>query len=95
MHSSVTSPTLGHSRPLIPFHIKIIPLKGYDVILGMDWIEDHSPMNILWAEKWLQFPHHHQLITLQGILPTPSLGTPVSQHQLHQLYVLDYSSIQY
>jgi hypothetical protein len=26
--------------------MKIIPLRGYDVILGMDWLESHSPMMI-------------------------------------------------
>lgn len=72
----------GHS-----FHttLKIIPLKGYDVILGMDWLEEHSPMEIHWADKWLQFSHCNQLIRLQGILPTTSLGTLVSQHQLQAL----------
>jgi len=34
---------------------KIIPLGCYDVILGMDWLESISPMQIHWAEKWLQF----------------------------------------
>jgi hypothetical protein len=33
--------------------LKIIPLKGYDVILGMDWLGTHSPMEIHWADKWL------------------------------------------
>lgn len=31
---------------------KIIPLKGYDIILGMDWFSQHSPMQIHWADTW-------------------------------------------
>jgi hypothetical protein len=26
--------------------MKTVPLRGYDVILGMDWLESHSPMKI-------------------------------------------------
>lgn len=69
----------GHS-----FHttLKIIPLRGYDVILGMDWLEAHSPMEIHWAEKWLQFNHFQKPVRLQGILLVTTIGAPVSQHQL-------------
>lgn len=35
--------------------LKIIPLRGYDIILGMDWLETHSPMKIHWVDRWLQF----------------------------------------
>jgi hypothetical protein len=58
--------------------MKIIPLKGYDVILGMDWLETHSPMEVHWADKWLQFTHLQTLVKLQGILPITTLGAPVS-----------------
>jgi hypothetical protein len=30
-------------------HFKIIPLGGYDIILGMDWLERHSPMSVHWC----------------------------------------------
>lgn len=32
----------------ISFHsnLKILPLGTYDVILGMDWLESHSPMQV-------------------------------------------------
>jgi hypothetical protein len=35
--------------------LKIIPLRGYEIILGMDWLEYHSPMKVHWADKWIQF----------------------------------------
>jgi len=51
----------------------------------MDWLELHSPMEIHWAEKWLQFTHCQQLIKLQGILPSTNLGANVSLYQLQAL----------
>jgi hypothetical protein len=30
---------------------KLLPLSGYDLILGMDWLKDHSPMSIPWGHK--------------------------------------------
>lgn len=52
------------------------------MILGMDWLEVHSPMEIHWAEKWLQFNHFQKPSRLHGILPVTTIGAPVSQHQL-------------
>lgn len=35
-------------------NIKILPLGSYDVILGIDWLARHSPMNAHWMEKpWI------------------------------------------
>ena len=72
----------GHS-----FHttLKIIPLKCYDVVLGMDWLELHSPMEVHWVDKWLQFQHNNKFIKLQGILPSVQMRAPVSQYQLQAL----------
>jgi hypothetical protein len=69
--------------------LKIIPLKGYDVILGMDWLGTHSPMEIHWADKWLQFTHDKQFITLQGISPSANMGAPISHNQLQALDKID------
>jgi hypothetical protein len=44
--------------------LKNIPLSGYDVILGMDWLEAHNPMKIHWVEKWLEFHSHGQEVKL-------------------------------
>lgn len=33
--------------------LKILPLGSFDVILGMDWLEEHNP-NIDWVQKILQ-----------------------------------------
>jgi hypothetical protein len=34
---------------------KILPLQGYDGIVGMDWLSSHSPQIVDWKEKWLAF----------------------------------------
>jgi hypothetical protein len=31
----------------------VMPLPFYDIILGMDWLASHSPMQIDWEHKWL------------------------------------------
>jgi len=46
---------------------KILPLKCYDVILGMDWLEQPSPMQVQWAEKWFSFSHQGRNIKFSGI----------------------------
>jgi hypothetical protein len=33
--------------------LKLIPLPYYDIILGIDWFQKHSPMNIDWVNKWM------------------------------------------
>lgn len=53
-------------------NLKILPLTHFDVILGMDWLEKHSPMQIHWKSKWLQFQYHGSQITLQGLSPLHS-----------------------
>jgi hypothetical protein len=39
------------------------------MILGLGWLEAHSPMEIHWAQKWIQLPYHGTSIQLVGILP--------------------------
>jgi hypothetical protein len=39
------------------------------MILGMDWLEDFSPMLCDWSAKWMEFSHAGHTIRLQGILP--------------------------
>jgi hypothetical protein len=37
--------------------MRILPLGGYDGILGMDWLEQQGLMNFNWEEKWISFNH--------------------------------------
>jgi len=61
---------------------KIIPLGCYDVILGMDWLESISSMQIHWAKKWLQFENQSKIVKILGIQPEIVVGPPISNHQL-------------
>jgi len=49
--------------------LKVLPLHHYDMILGMDWLERFSPMQIHWVEKWLLLSYNNSFIRLQGELP--------------------------
>jgi hypothetical protein len=35
-------------------HFKILAPGGYVLILGMDWLEDNSPMSVHWTQKWME-----------------------------------------
>jgi hypothetical protein len=47
--------------------LKVLPLPTYDIIIGMDWLEAHSPMWIHWAHKWLCIPLRNSTVMLRGI----------------------------
>lgn len=68
---------------------KILPLKCYDAILGMDWLEQHSPMQVQWAEKWLSFSHHGKIIKLQGLSDFDGKCSLISEDQLHAMQKQD------
>lgn len=65
-------------------NLKILPLQCYDIVLGMDWLESFSPMEIHWSQKWLSFPYNGTDIKLQGLLP-----------QLHSLEIISDSERQH
>jgi transposase InsO family protein len=46
--------------------LKIFPLTTFDMILGMDWLEQYSPMKIHWLEKWIQFPYASDWAVIRG-----------------------------
>jgi hypothetical protein len=56
--------SVGHYQ----FHsdLKILPLSTYDMILGLDWLDQHSPMKVHWKHKWLSIPYQGSQITLFG-----------------------------
>jgi hypothetical protein len=47
--------------------LKILPLAVYDIILGMDWLEQFSPMEVHWCQKWMLIPYQGEPILLQGL----------------------------
>jgi len=37
---------------------RVLPLGNFDAILGMDWLESYSLMQVHWALKWLAIPYN-------------------------------------
>jgi hypothetical protein len=46
---------------------RVLDIGAHDMILGMDWLEQHSPMQCDWANKSITFLHLGKQVTLQGI----------------------------
>lgn len=47
--------------------LRIIPLTHYDLIVGMDWMESFSPMQVNWKQKWMVIPYLGSKSLLQGL----------------------------
>lgn len=60
----------------------ILPLKCYDAILGMEWLEQFSPMQIEWKQKWLSFLHKGVPVTLHDIQDTSCNPAKITVNQL-------------
>lgn len=65
--------------------LKILPLSCYDVILGIDWLASHSPMEVDWKQKWLSFSYMGERVLLQGINPHIVNCDPVNKPELSAL----------
>lgn len=61
---------------------RVLPLGNYDIILGMDWLELFSPMQVDWANKWMEFLYQGKLVRLQEILPKSVQCSSITNHQL-------------
>lgn len=47
---------------------QLIPLKGYDIVLGADWIYEHSPINLDLKQRTLTVTYKGQNINSKTIL---------------------------
>ncbi|CAN6301690.1 unnamed protein product, partial [Urochloa humidicola] len=68
---------------------KILPLKCYDAILGIEWLEQFSPMKVHWAFKWLSFQYKGEKIKLQGLCPNITQCSQISEAKLQALQKQD------
>jgi hypothetical protein len=61
------------------FHsdLKVLALSNYDMILGLDWLELFSPMQVHWKNRWLSIPYNNSAAVLYGIRPDLPEGTVV------------------
>jgi hypothetical protein len=69
------------------FHttVRVLPLKCYDLVLGMDWLEYHSPMWVHWKRKIMRFTHEGKRISLFGVKPKTKSCLQLSGKQLQGL----------
>jgi hypothetical protein len=51
-------------------NLKVLSLPYYDIILGMDWLELHSPMYIDWVNKWMTVNIDGQTVQLHCLQPS-------------------------
>lgn len=65
--------------------LRVLPLGCYDMVVGMDWLEQCGPMWIDWVAKRLQFQHQGQTILLTGVQSVTSKVDPISFDQLQML----------
>lgn len=72
----------GHT---FTYDTRILPSQDYDMILGANWLEDHSPMWIHWRQKKIRLPHNGKRIQLTGIRDELSQCTKISGHKLRGL----------
>lgn len=66
---------------------KVLDLAAYDLILGMDWLEEYSPMTCDWLAKWIEFDYHGSWVKFQGIMAhTTTQLAEISREQLYKWY---------
>ena len=67
--------------------LKVVPLGGYDAILGMDWLSQWGAMTCHWQERWLEFQKKGTTVKLQGIHDIDQTKiTEISVEQLENCY---------
>lgn len=72
----------GHT---FQFDTRILPFKGYDLILGADWLEEHGSMWFHWKKKCMKFTHQRKRILLQGVKDELTQCTQLPAHKLKGL----------
>uniref|UniRef100_A0A0A9DEA6 Retrotransposon gag domain-containing protein n=1 Tax=Arundo donax TaxID=35708 RepID=A0A0A9DEA6_ARUDO len=72
----------GHT---FSYDARVLPLKCYDMIVGADWLEDHSPMWIHWRKKIMRFSHKGRRIQLTGLRDDLTKCKKISVHKLRGL----------
>lgn len=63
----------------------VLPLKMYDLVLGMDWLEAHSPMWVDWKWKKMGFSYEGRRITLTRVKDCTSQCLPLKPLKLKGL----------
>ena len=69
----------GH---IFAYDVRVLPLKCYDMVLGADWLEHHSPMLIHWRKRHIRFTHNDRRILLRRVTDEPRKCSQGSTHKL-------------
>lgn len=53
------------------FHsdLRVLSLGTFDIVISMDWLEEHSPMLVDWRQKQLSIPYAGEYKLLPGVAP--------------------------
>ena len=65
--------------------MRVLALDSFDIILGEDWLECHSPMWIHWRHKKMRFTHEGKSILLKGLQPDSLVYRPIQCKKLRGL----------
>jgi hypothetical protein len=65
--------------------VRVLPLQCYDLVLGMDWLEAHSPMWVHGKRKIMSFSHNSMRIALYGAKPKVQSHLKISGKKLKGL----------
>jgi hypothetical protein len=67
--------------------MRVLPLGAYDAVLGMDWLESHSPMTVDWVLKFMEVPCQGKMVCLQAMLPKQATSLAmISVTDVHKAY---------
>jgi Retroviral aspartyl protease len=44
--------------------LKLLPMQGYDIILGLNWLSTLDHMYINWNKKWIEFQSKSKMVKL-------------------------------
>lgn len=67
--------------------LRVLSLSAYDIILGMDWLEIHSPMNVHWKQKWMAIPYGNGTALLQDLVAAEDIS-----NEVNVVYIMDVES---
>lgn len=62
--------------------LRVLSLGCYDMVAGMDWLQQCGPMWVDWEHKTLQFQHEGEWIQLTGVQPKSTAVAQISAQQL-------------
>jgi len=72
-----------------------LDIPHYDMVIGMDWLEEFSPMKVGWARKWMMIPYQNGTMVLQGVLPSAPVCTVLQLMLVEASEIPNEDSVQY